>query len=674
VVIRDPKEIGRFLGTISFLVFMGTQAIPAVMAMTPDDITGMGSVHVADLSPDGKFLLYEKFTPENSDQGSTATTLRRDLASGHDLVIFSPNDDGLLSAFSPDSQSIGYFRAGGSNQEFWVMDIDGGHRRFIAVVPDNMDFFQWAPDGSAVAWIGSTKSYENRGVIDDVEVADHVGFRHLKAGSRQGELAQIFSLDLADGLVSQVTSGSYDVRSFSWAPDSQRLVYAAKALDDLGVNLNTDLWVTYVDDHDPERITNNPGGDDAPLWLVDGRIAWLRREDPIWESAPAVIAVSDAKTGDRERFETHGCGFDNYIYKFGYDDGKFYILGANHGVLDLVHVQGEQSQILTNGQHDFWNLEIAGGTAVMAGAGQMLPGALFTVDLKADHFPNQKILINPNEGWISRVGLTTPGHFVIEVEGREIEGWYFLPSHLEADDRVPVVLSIHGGPEWMYGGYFLPEFHILPTFGYAVIIANPTGSTGYGFDFQKDIRGDWVGRPARELMACLDWAVSRGWADPENMAVMGGSYGGHLAAALTTESDRFKAAAIDRAAPDLETFWGTTDEKWFPQWEFGGNPWDEEAREIYARNSPMNFVDKVRTPTLVSQGLLDYRCDAAGGLMWFSALKAQGVPTRLLRFSGEGHGLQINRNKVFYYHQLLEWFDEYILNGNDEEIRPQTHE
>jgi dipeptidyl aminopeptidase/acylaminoacyl peptidase len=339
------------------------------------------------------------------------------------------------------------------------------------------------------------------------------------------------------------------------------------------------------------------------------------------------------------------------------------VLGANRGCLDLYRLDRDRHEQLTDRGHDFWDVRIAGHRVVLSGAGQSLPGALFTVDLgekiKGPHHP--RIEIDPNADWRGKVGLFDPEPFTVEVDGRTIEGWFFKPEHLEDGQKVPVVLSIHGGPEWMYGGYFLPEFHILPRFGYGVVIANPTGSMGYGTDFRARIQGDWVGRPGRELMACLDLAVLQGWADPERLAVMGGSYGGHLGAALTTQSDRFRAAALDRMNPDLFSFWGTTDEKWFPEWEFMGKPWEPAARAVYLRNSPFEQVDRVNTPTLISQGMLDYRCLIAGGETWFSALQSRGVPARFIRFENEGHGIRHPVNKVFYYNQLLDWFDEHVL-------------
>jgi dipeptidyl aminopeptidase/acylaminoacyl peptidase len=142
---------------------------------------------------------------------------------------------------------------------------------------------------------------------------------------------------------------------------------------------------------------------------------------------------------------------------------------------------------------------------------------------------------------------------------------------------------------------------------------------------------------------------------------MGGSYGGHLAAGLTTQTHRFRAAAVDRMYPEPVSFWGTTDEKWFPEWEWMGRPWEPGARDIYAANSPFTAVDRVTTPTLISHGLKDYRCLVAGGEIWFSALQGLGVPSRFIRFADEGHGIRDRANQVWYLNQVLAWFERHVL-------------
>ena len=290
----------------------------------------------------------------------------------------------------------------------------------------------------------------------------------------------------------------------------------------LGRTLNTDLWVVDLEGGAPARLTDQPGPDDQPLWRSDGRLAWLRRESPLWESAPAVIAVTkrpvrpddtddrDGPAGAADRLligddeiDVHGRAWDNFFWRYAWSGEDFYILGTSHGCIDLVRLDGDDCEILTDTLHDFWSIQIAGDRAVLAGAGQTLPGAIFLVDLDdRDRLRAPRLLVDPNQTWRRRVGLVEPEPFSLEVGGRTVAGWFFKPAFLEPGEKIPTVLSIHGGPQWMYGGYFLPEFHILPSFGYGVIAANPTGSTGYGYDFQQGCRGG-LDRTARRRGAGL---------------------------------------------------------------------------------------------------------------------------------------------------------------------------
>jgi len=635
------------------LLLFALAAAPA-LALHPHDLYEMRSVAIGDLSPDGTRLIYSVSAHDHERDATRTTVTLRNLETGQETVLFTPEDEATGFAWRPDGLAVAYRRAGADGTEVWLMDAGGANRRRIAGAGE-WGRLVWAPDGSALAHIvddAVTRVPVQPGVV----VADDLGYRHLHHGYRGADLGQLHILDVATGQDLHVVTPDLDVRQVAWSPDAQRLVICAKRRADLGLTLNTDLFVLGRNGGELRQLTAGPGPQTNPVWLADGRVACQSHDEPLHESAPAPIVLLDAETGD----ETGrlAARFDDVIRGFAPHAGEFYFLAMHRGAIDVFRATADGGERLTPGARDFWDARYGGGRAVLQGAGQTLPGALFTLDLASGKL---SLLLDPNERWRERVGLVEPQPFVVAVEDREIHGWIFLPPDLAPGQRAPTVLSIHGGPEWMYGGYFLSEFHVLPTYGYAVIIANPTGSTGYGRTFQDGVRGDWGGRPARELLACLDWAIAQGWADPERVAVMGGSYGGHLAAELTTQTDRFRAAACDRMYPETVGFWGTTDEKWFPEWEFFGRPWEPGAREIYRLNSPFERIQNVTTPTLISHGMRDYRCRPAGSEMWFSALQVRGIPTRMIRFEDEGHGIRDRENQVFYLEQLLEWFDRHVL-------------
>jgi dipeptidyl aminopeptidase/acylaminoacyl peptidase len=648
-------------GLLAIAIIMA--AVAPAAAMLPRDLLDVQTVGIGDLSPDGRLLIYTQGVYDLETRALRTSVYLRDLDTGDETLLFSPDDGADHFTWRPDGQAVAYTLPTGDGQrEVWLMDAAGGDRWPISGA-GAFTALTWSPDGTALAHIVQDRTSEYAGVPGSTVVADDLGYRHLGDGYREGKLGQVYLLEVATGEDRRLMTAPLDAREVAWAPDSHRLVISGQRTEDLGRNLNTDLFVLDRAGGPLRRLTSNPGPDENPVWLPDRTIACRSHGEPLHESEPARIVILSARTG--RELARQASEFDDVMFSIAHHDSAFYFRACHRGCVDVYRATATGGVRLTPGGYDFWDLRLGGGRAVLQGAGMSLPGALFTLDLASNEL---KVLLDPNERWRQRVGLVQPQEFRVEVDGREIQGWAFLPAHREPGQRLPTVLSLHGGPEWMYGGYFLPEFHVLPSYGFAVIAANPTGSTGYGRAFQDGVRGDWVGRPAREVLACLDWAVAQGWADPQALAVMGGSYGGHLAAALTTQTRTFKAAACDRMFPALAAFWGTTDEKWFPEWEFFGRPWESQAAEFYRRNDPFNDVASVTTPTLLSHGALDYRCLAAGSEMWFSALQSLGVPSRLLRFEAEGHGLRGRENQVFYLEQVLAWFDAHVLpKGSEDE-------
>ncbi len=688
-MIHRSFRLPHFPGLWSAIVLLAT--LPC-FAMQPEDIYGVSTVGIVDLSPDGRHLLYTITDYDREAEQNRTTLYRRDLDSGQEITLLRPEEKARGAVWRPDGKSIAYVREEEDGSHVWVMDPSGDERRRISVVPHGYGDMKWSPDGTAIAYRSGATVGVYPGRPGEVVVAEQVGYRHLNEGYREGELHQLYLLDVEDGRRRRLVDALLDVRAFAWSPDGTALVIEAKRREDLGVNLNTDLWLVPREGGEPRQLTINPGPDIQPDWRRDGAIVYLRHSDPLCESeARRIVVLTDLEQGDRGQLDEHGTEFDNLIWRqYG---GGAYFTGFLDGCIDLFRTADLQP--LTPGGWDYWDVRCAPGRVVLAGSSMTISSAICVLtlepeatavggtaaggedaagdDMAGDDAVGDdsaarpagalEIVIDPNRSWADSVTLFEPRSFQVEVEGHTVHGWYILPAGRRPGERVPLVLSIHGGPEWMYGGYFLPEFHILPESGYAVLFANPTGSTGYGMEFQQAIRGDWVGAPARDLLTCVDWAVAEGWADPERLALMGGSFGGHLAAALTTQSDRFRVAAVDRMTCDLVSFWGTTDEKWFPEWEFFGKPWEEEAREVYLRNSPVNLAGNARTPMLISHGMKDYRCLIAQSETWFSILKANGVPVRFLRFAHEGHGIRDKESQVFYMNELLAWFDRHVTDG-----------
>jgi len=250
-------------------------------------------------------------------------------------------------------------------------------------------------------------------------------------------------------------------------------------------------------------------------------------------------------------------------------------------------------------------------------------------------------------------------------DGYPVHGWLTLPDPAaHGDGPYPTVLMIHGGPFAQYTHALFDEVQTLAHAGYAVVHGNPRGSAGYGAAHGRSIRFAYGTVDADDVLALLDHALAtEPRLDAERVGVMGGSYGGYLTAWLTTRTDRFRAAIVERGFLDPVSFVGSSDIGWFFGLEYLGDAATPEGAAQVAAQSPMVHVGKVTTPTLVIHSEQDWRCPVEQGQRWYVELKRRGVPTQLLLFPGEGHELSRSgrpRHRVQRFEHVLRWWGEHL--------------
>jgi CubicO group peptidase (beta-lactamase class C family)/acetyl esterase/lipase len=251
-------------------------------------------------------------------------------------------------------------------------------------------------------------------------------------------------------------------------------------------------------------------------------------------------------------------------------------------------------------------------------------------------------------------------------DGTVVSGW--LIRDPDQDAPAPLLLDIHGGPHNAWNGA-ADEVHVyhqeLAARGWSVLLLNPRGSDGYGESFYNAALGEWGLADAKDFLEPVDELVAEGSADPRRLAVAGYSYGGYMTCYLTSRDDRFAAAVTGGVVSDLASMAGTSDAGHFlGEYELGGQPWAERAR--YDEISPLSQVERVRTPTLILQGADDVRCPIGQAEQWHTALRQQGVPTRLVLYPGASHlfildGLPSHRQD--FNRRIVEWVEQYAADA-----------
>jgi dipeptidyl aminopeptidase/acylaminoacyl peptidase len=271
-------------------------------------------------------------------------------------------------------------------------------------------------------------------------------------------------------------------------------------------------------------------------------------------------------------------------------------------------------------------------------------------------------LTRTNQSVLSQVAMQPVEPFWFTgSEKHKVQGFLVKPPNFDPKKKYPLKFLIHGGPQGMWGDEwsFRWNAEMFASDGYVVVMINPRGSTGYGQKFIDDINGDWGGRAYQDLMLGLDY-VERTYAfvDKDRECALGASYGGYMANWILGHTNRFKCIVSHDGMFNTESAYGTTEELWFPEWEFKGTPWSN--REMYRRWSPHVFAANFKTPTLVVHGQLDYRLDVSEGFQLFTTLQRLKVPSKMLYFPDEGHWVLKPQNSQLWYKTVNGWVDRWI--------------
>jgi dipeptidyl aminopeptidase/acylaminoacyl peptidase len=249
--------------------------------------------------------------------------------------------------------------------------------------------------------------------------------------------------------------------------------------------------------------------------------------------------------------------------------------------------------------------------------------------------------------------------------GKKIHGFVVKPSDFDAGKTYPLMVLIHGGPQgaWNDSWSYRWNPQIWANAGYIVFAPNPRGSTGYGQQFVNEISGDWGGKVYVDLMNGVAEVIRRNkFIDKNRVGAAGASYGGYMINWIEGHNNdprvHFKVLVSHDGVYNLTSMYGATEELWFPEWEFKGTPWTNKP--MYERWSPHNFARNFKTPILIVHGELDYRVPTGEGLQLYTAVKRQGIDSKLLIFPDEGHWVLKPQNSQLWHHTVLDWVNKYL--------------
>ena len=539
-----------------------------------------------------------------------------------------------------------------------------------------MTSFEWSPDGAKILLVMrdpkpeelEAKAAKEKGERYEAKtpppwVVTRRQFKMDYVGYLDSRRTHLYVFDLATEKIAQITSGDFDDSEPAWSPDGTRVAFVSNRTDNPDDNYNTDIWVVAADGDKPSakllQITTNPGPDGTPSWSPDGtRIAHTSNtgtDTALYETNH--LAVSSAAGGESKLLTQQ---LDRMVFapRFSKRDDSIYFLLEDSGELNLARISSSGGSVerLVSGPRSVSALDQGpSGEIALLVSEPHFPAEVFLFangNIERRSHVNDEVLASLRLGSVEEIRYASK-------DGTEIEAFVVKPPDFSPRRRYPGILRIHGGPQSQYDFSFSLRGAALRFERLRGRNAEPPGLDGlWPGLLPGDLAG--LGEPDYEdVMGAVDYIVEQRWAHPDKLAVTGWSYGGMLTNHVITKTDRFKAAVTGASSTLYVVNFGHDQYQRWWRYELG-LPWKPESRQLYDKLSPFNRVENVTTPTLILGGKEDWNVPIINSEQLYFALKLLGVPTELVVYPDEFHGIDTPSHAKDLYQRYLVWFSRYL--------------
>ena len=665
---------------------MLTAAEREARVFTPGVMWKMGRITSPIISPDGSRVAYG-ITYYNVSENMGTSGIWVLPSSGGDPVQLTGYDGHDHSpAWHPDGKTVLFLSSRSGSTQLWEVGIDGGGMRQITSLEGGMTGFGISPDGGRIwftmevpvnkvvsAEIYSDMPLSKGRVYDDLmtrhfDTWDDGAYSHLFVGdfgkSGLGDYKDVTPAEAWDVPMSPY----FDSGEIAWNNRGTELAYTCKKFGGTAYALSTDsdIYIYNTANGRTRNITSGMAGYDRyPRFSPDDtRIAWQSMERAGNESDRERIFVMDLNSGLKSEL-TSGFGHNAEDLHWSADGNYIYFTSPIEATYQICRagLSDRQVDVLTAGDHDYTGFTMSNDRMVAAKTTISTAPELFEINTGDGNdrqitFVNDHIYKAVDMGRVEKRWIGT-------TDGKQMLTWFIYPPDFDPGKKYPTLLYCQGGPQsvvsqrWSYRW----NFQLMAAQGYIVVAPNRRGLPSFGQEWNDQISGDYSGQNIRDYLSAIDEAAGESWVDSERLGCVGASYGGYSAFFLAGCHDkRFKAFISHCGMFNLESFYGSTEELWFPNNDLGGPYWDtgnKKAARSYA-NSPHKFVNNWDTPMLIFTGIRDFRIPYTQSLEAFTAARLHGIDSRLVVFEDEAHQVFKPQNSMVWNREFFDWLDKYL--------------
>lgn len=660
------RIVSRPFAILGFAVLFVSAAL-AQGVWSPETQVNMRVVGSPRVSPDSARVVYTlNDAVMTADKSEFVTHIWMASADGREnFQITFGEKSSTNPKWSPDGSSIAFTSNRKDNKNnLYILRLSGGEAEPLTDLKGSIADFEWSPDGRSIAYaIADLKT--------DEEEKNDKGKNDYRWMDENVKMARLYVLPVAKDAAGKrearkLTADSRHVNSFNWSPDGTRIVFSHVKSPVADVWPSSDISVVDVAAGKVTPFVSTPAAEGSPVFSPDGKwIAMSVSDLPVRWAQSNRIAVFPAAGGGTPKLMPISFDGQPSIIGWSADGAKIYFSEAKGAGTSMYSANIAAGTIAEEKYAD----------AVATGIDTNRDCSVFAFVMQTADRPPEVFVArsgDPQPRQISNANADIAKLPIAKTEiirwrstdGRDIEGLLTYPAGYTAATKVPLILNIHGGPAGVFqhnyiGGRGTYPLATLAANGFAILRPNPRGSSGYGTEFRRANIKDWGGRDYEDLMTGVDKVIAMGVADPERLGVMGWSYGGFMTSTIITKTKRFKAASAGAPVTNLMSFNGTADIPSFVPDYFGGQSW--ENPEVYMKHSAMFNIKGASTPTLIQHGDADVRVPISQGYELYNALKAQGVPTRMIVLPRQPHGPNEPKMQVAAMQSNLDWFEKYLL-------------
>jgi dipeptidyl aminopeptidase/acylaminoacyl peptidase len=669
---------------ISFL-FVAISFAQSKQLMNYDYLWGMKRIGALELSPDGKTIAF------------TMSIYSMDLNKGNSDIYLIDSDGNNLRPFknsakseanpkfSPDSKKLSYLFEG----QIHVENLDGTGAEQVTDIYTGVNDFIWSKDGKKILFTSSVyprcsdeecnKETDRRKEESKVKASLFTELMYRHWNDWRGEKrSHLFLMDCESKEYMDLIPGSYSdvppialgsASDYSISPDGSEIAFTMNPDVNLAVSTNNEIFLVNVNDLQKgmmiptKKISQSLGNDNQPVYSPDGKfIAFCSMERAGFEADKQRVLLYDRITGTlADLTEKHDISASELIWSP--DSKSIYFTAANE-IHTSIYKLDIQSRELTTVVNDRGNTNI-----IVSNDGKKLffkqqrstqPYEVFSVNTSDEALTQ---LTSVNKNIVEKLEMNEVETFWSKgSDGKPVQSIIVKPPYFNPDKKYPMIFLIHGGPQgkWSDDFHYRWNLQMFAAPGYVVVAPNPRGSVGYGQKFTDEISGDWGGKAYEDLMNAYDHAIENfSFIDSKNTFAAGGSYGGYMVNWIAGHTDRFNALVSHAGVFNLESMYGTTEELWFPEWEYQGTPWTN--REMYEKFSPHRFIHNCKTPILVVHGAYDFRVPESQAFELFTHLQRLGIESKFLYFPDESHFVSKPQNSRLWWNTIYDWFGKFYV-------------